>query len=52
MVPAAQTAKDKQEPVNNILLSNLYSRISLAVKGKYCTSAIGTSVMCYLDNEW
>ena len=32
------------------MLSNLYGRISRVVKGKYCTSAAGTSVMCYLDN--
>ena len=36
---------------NNIMLSNLYGRISRVVKGKYRTSAAGTSVMRYLDNE-
>ena len=33
------------------ILSNLYGRISRVVKAKYCTSAVGTSVMRCLDNE-
>ena len=35
----------------DIILSNLYDRISGVVKAKYCTNAIGTSVMHCLDNE-
>ena len=37
--------------INTIILSNLYGRISRVVKAKYCTSAVGTSVMCCLDDE-
>ena len=37
--------------IYTIILSNLYSRISRVVEAKYCTSAVGMSVMHCLDNE-
>ena len=36
---------------DTIILPNPYGRISRVVKAKYCTSAVGTSVMRCLDNE-